>query len=168
MPGSNLRSNPALSLSSRSVLVFLVLFLAGAGSSLTYAERVKGIRKAGILELSDGRLVRLGGIELAPESGRLLPAFLAGRDVDVQYDEAWPEVPGAARAAYLYVVTRGMKLPFAPNAPPKKNRVLLNAMMLALGAGRVEQGGDFKQRGLFLRAEAEAREKGEGIWSYNF
>ena len=44
--------------------------------------------------------------------------------------------------------------------------MMLNEVLLAWGSARVEHKTAFRRENEFSKIEAEARQKGEGIWSY--
>lgn len=133
--------------------------------SVCGAETVKGVHEDGTLELAGGSLVTLAGLEFPEESRRLFPVLLAGKDVEVQTDSS--SVSGGAPApVYLYVNTSEIDMPFPQGFLPHEQKVMVNELFLALGAARVQADKIFDQRESFLRIEAEARTRGEGVWSY--
>lgn len=129
------------------------------------AETVKVVHDDGALELAGGNLVTLAGLEFPEESRRLFPVLLAGKDVEVQPDSA-PAPAGVPAPVYLYVNTSEIDMPFPQGLVPHEQKVMVNELFLALGAARVSPEKVFDQRESFLRIEAAARTRGEGIWSY--
>ncbi len=68
---------------------------------------------------------------------------------------------------YLYVTTSEISLPVGSQAKPREKKVMVNQLMLTTGAARVNEKLSFKWKERFAKIEADARQKGEGIWSYS-
>lgn len=149
----------------RALCLCLALLLIAL--SRAHAERVKAIRKGGVLELDTGKRVILAGIESAPESLRLLRVLLADKEVELEYErDLPPHEASGAMPAYLFVTTSEVRLPLEAKTEPDKKRVMVNQLLLATGAARVDARAPFKWKSRFSKIEDEARRKGEGIWSY--
>lgn len=128
------------------------------------AANVKIIHEDGTLELQSGEKINLAGIELAPESLRLLPPLLAGREVDIEYVHH-PGIP-TKTLAYLYVTTPIAHLPLASQTKPEEKKIMINEFLISIGAAKTSKlEGKHKDR--FEKIEAEAQRSGQGIWSYN-
>ena len=134
---------------------------------LAASPKVKTIRSGGVMELDNGQRVTLAGIRLSSEALRLLPALVAGRGVDLEYDSLLPAPPTPEpRPVYAYVKAAEIDFPFSANRSPHEKNIMVNELLIMTGAAEVEAPLAFKWKDRFLAAQAEARRKGEGIWSY--
>lgn len=153
----------------RTVLLLTVLQIVF--SSYIYAEKVRAVLEDGQLELEDGRKVILAGIlsPPSPEGIRMLPLLLAGREVKLEFDSKLQKAAGesAPLPVYLYVTTTEISLPYSFGDQPRDQKVMVNELMLATGAARVDENLNFKWKDRFVQTEESARQKGEGIWSYS-
>lgn len=149
----------------RGFLFFI--FFTEITFSLAFAERVRTVRKDGILELDTGAKVQLAGLEIPPETGPLLVVLLAGKDVQLEKESLPASAPeNEAHLVYLYVKTSEVELPSKTGFDPKEKKVMVNQLLIAMGAARVDESLTFKWKERFAKIQAIAREKGEGIWSY--
>ena len=138
---------------------------ARAGSS---SAHVRAIRADGTLELANGDTIRLGGLRLTSEAVHFLSPLLAGKEIELEYDPLWgvPSGPPVPKPAYVFVKTQELDFPFSPRASPRQKSVMVNQLLLGMGVARVDKSLRFKRRDEFFKIEAEARQKGEGLWSY--
>jgi hypothetical protein len=145
----------SLSLTSSALLAFCLLL----SPAPAFAGQIKEIGETGIIRTAEGEAYSLAGIRLPPESLPLLSLLVAGNEVEIEQDsQPGPEV-------YLYVQAREIGLPFRDSVP-KNSRILINRFLVELGAAEVLPG-EFDKQEEFLAAQEKAREKGEGIWSYD-
>ena len=154
----------------KKISPFLILaFLTVQFSPAAYPETVRAIFEDGQLELEDGRRVQLAGILPPPEGLRMLPVLLAGQEVDLEHDSALQKAVGEGQPlpVYMYVMTSEISLPHGLKGESRKKKVMVNEIMLAIGAAQVDGKLSFKWKKRFSEIEAEARKKGEGIWSYS-
>ena len=142
----------------------VAVYFSGIANAL--ADRVKIIHEDGTLELASGDHVRFAGIELAPEALNVLKSLLADKDVELEFDtdlartEAKPEKP-----AYLFVKNREMDWKPGP-AVSRDIHVMINQLLIEMGAARVDLTRPFKYKNRFLESQNTAKTRGEGIWSY--
>jgi len=74
--------------------------------------------------------------------------------------------PDSKEYAYAYLQARYVKFPSKLHDVPDEQEVLLNEFLVKIGAARVDESQDFSHKTKFLKAQAEAKTKGEGVWSY--
>ena len=142
------------------VLAWLLMPLV---DSLGYAERVTKVTPDGILEMDTGKKVVLAGLKISPEGLRLLQVLTRGRDVEIDYD---PKRPTSSVPAPVYLSIRSHEMKFSRLRQIEHHKVILNEFLLQTGAAAVKTDASFKRKEKFLQIEARARERGEGIWSY--
>ena len=143
-----------------------LLMVAMISKAYASAERVKTVFKDGTLEMASGGHVRFAGIQLAPESFSLLKTLLAGKEVEVEFDSDLARlVSGPAKPGYIYVKAREMEWKPGPPAA-RDNHVMVNQLLIDMGAARVEENIPFRHKTRFLEAQNSAKTRGEGIWSY--
>lgn len=112
--------------------------------------------------MANGGKIKLAGIELAPEGRLLLFTLLADREVYVEYERS--SSASSAKDAYVYIPLQ--QLPEGSMSGVTVYRRMLNQVLIQMGAARVDLKGNFKFKRDFLKLEAEAKRKGEGVWSY--
>lgn len=144
------------------LFVLLVFFCAGAAS--LQAERVTSLSLDGVLELESGKKVILAGVELPVESFSLLTVLLSGKNVEVEAAVEGP-VNGPV-PVYMYVQTSQVDLPNPADGKPEEEKVMINELLIKLGAAKVSGVPGGKHFDVFKKAEDKARESGQGIWSY--
>lgn len=156
-----------VSLSQRRLCLLMVLPIAFmALMRMGRAEQVQSIAEDCTMKLQNGQLVVLAGIRIAPEAKPSLLTLLGSKEVEVEYEPVLqPQLPSDIKPVYLYVKTSEVDFPFK-TGEVRESRVMVNQLLLALGAARVNPSMSFPQKDEFLKAEATARERGEGIWSY--
>lgn len=117
--------------------------------------------------MQDGKEVRFAGIFIPSESYPLLSVIISGKELDFEpeYSEDY-RGPESAEAGYFFVQTFEMDFPFKPESQPKETKVMVNELLVSMGLARVDREKQFKHREDFLKIEAEARDRGMGIWSY--
>ena len=128
-----------------------ILFLIS--STAAFADTIESVTADGEIQIQGGELISLAGIVLPEESLPLLRTLLASREIDIEFDHIASSV--IPRKVYLYLDTRELPLPFR-DIEPKKHKVLLNRMLLELGAAKVtEQGFDKKNEFLEVNASVQ-------------
>ncbi|HTL48733.1 MAG TPA: hypothetical protein VL688_11805 [Verrucomicrobiae bacterium] len=145
----------------KTLLLVLVVFLSVVPR--LWAEKVSSIHPDGSLALDNGQTVQLAGLELPEETLRLLPILLGGKDIEVRPDTAPAEGPVPA---YLFVNTSEIDMPFADKFKTREKKVMVNELLLFLGAAKVDRSKPCQELDGFLRLEDEAKKKAQGIWSY--
>lgn len=145
-------------------LLGLIFVLMGVPA---YAEKVSAVHPEGNIQLDDGRIVSLAGVELVPESVNLLKVLLEGKKVSVR--PAPDLILGVAGSSpvYLYTHTAEIRIPLPQSWKIHEQEVMVNELVLGLGAGRVIEDTGFSKRKDFLRIQEGARARGEGVWSYS-
>ena len=135
-----------------------------------FAERIKAILEDGGLQLESGDRIILEGIQLAPEAIPILSILVLQKEVELEYEFSPSKGLNTDKdlpAAYLFVKTSELDFPFNKQAAGmRKKRVMVNELLLKLGAARVAKDAVFKSKEGFTQLESVARKKGEGIWSY--
>lgn len=127
-----------------------------------FAEQVVSAEAENQFVLADGRKIRMAGLQIPSESGALISVLLAGKEVQLQEEDA----PGLEGRVYIEVDTDELPFPFADELHQKKRKVVVNELLLAMGAAYVDETQDFKMKDRFLEIQNEARTAGKGIWSY--
>ncbi|MDP3921373.1 MAG: thermonuclease family protein [Candidatus Omnitrophota bacterium] len=151
--------------STQLLLVLLSFNLIPNGYAL--AEQVVRVSEEGILVLGTDESVMLAGVQLSPETIRMLPALLAGKDVTVKRDDELSETDSfAATPVYLYIDANEINFPFEPGGKYKTTRMMINEWLLSIGAARVPRRYVFEKRNEFLKVQEEAKNRADGIWSY--
>jgi hypothetical protein len=148
----------------------LFIFLLFAVPIHAFAEKIKSLKSDGsfVLDNKDQESVRLAGLALAEESLPLVATLLAGKEVDISEDKNLAkESPEKIKPVYLYVKTKELDLPFELADKPRESKIMVNELLILMGAARLDEERPFKERELFLKAESRAKERGEGIWSYD-
>lgn len=129
------------------------------------AEEVVSFKADGVLTLNDGSLVRLAGVELPPESASLLAVLLGGKQVEIEKVES--EITGTEPLpVYVYVQTSEIPQPHPADIKAREKRIMINELLLRLGAARMLESESGKHREDFESAQTEAKNGGQGIWSY--
>ncbi|MBI3306226.1 MAG: thermonuclease family protein [Candidatus Omnitrophica bacterium] len=159
--------------SSRFFLfVFSAFFLHAASGVvvppvLAANDSVDAITENGTVILNSGLKIQLAGLSVPPESIPILNSLLRRREVQIKYDKSLnsgdAETP---KSAYVFVETRQSSMPIKERSGPRKKRVMVNELLLSMGAARVSENLVFKKKKDFLEIEKIAQTKGEGIWSY--
>lgn len=129
--------------------------------------RVAEIEKDSALKLDNGKKIILAGIELPEESMSLLGVLVGGKDVEYASDPKTAEPsPTAVSPSYLYVNTSEIELPFAQAVAAREKKIMINELLVAIGAARVLRNLDFEHKASFIELEDKARRDGQGLWSY--
>lgn len=137
------------------------------GVQAAEAARVAGIEKDASLKLDNGKKILLAGIELPEESMPLLGVLVGGKDIEFSGDSASAELPPDAVApSYLYVNTSEIELPFAQAVAAREKKIMINELLVAIGAARVLRNLEFEHKAAFIELEDKARLDGQGLWSY--
>ena len=152
----------------RSVTGSLILLAVGMSiiPSVLFAEVVTEVRADGTLNLADGKSVVLAGIQMDEEGISVLRVLSLKQDVKLQL------ITGTSadgkESAYVYLRSKYVKFPEKSGVEPGEQEVLLNEFLLKVGAAKVAEAQEFSHKAKFLKIQEEAREKGEGVWSYEF
>lgn len=160
VPTSQLRYMCSLAMSLCAILVVVARTGAADAAGCVFAEqgegRVADIIDARSFSLTDGREVRLAGIEpvasdaTGASGAAALSAILAGRDVILRGEDDTPDRYGR-QSAFVYL---------APGD------TLVQALLLAQGAALASPDiGDRECAATLMAAEAEARQGKKGIWT---
>ena len=144
------------------------LFFLSAGvcllSGILFAEMVTDVGGDGTLTLADGKRVALAGIHM-DEDGVSVLRVLAGKQ-DVKLEMLSRESPGGRESAYVYLQSKSVKFSGKTGARPSEKEVLLNEFLVEVGAAKVVEAQEFSRKDQFLKVQAAAKKKGEGVWSY--
>lgn len=141
----------------------LLVFWAGT-SPLLFAQIVTEVGADGVLTLEDGKKVVLAGIQMDAEGISVLRVLVQKQDLKFQI--LANSASGAAESAYAYLQAKYVNFPVKLNEVPDEQEVLINEFLVKVGAARVDESRDFSHKAKFLKVQAEAKEKGEGVWSY--
>lgn len=141
--------------------VAAVVLVLCAGGPL-YAEQVVSADAENQFVLASGQKVKLAGLQIPEESAALISVLLAGKEVRVREDD----MQGGAGRVYMYVDTDELAVPFLDDLQQKKRKVVVNELLLAMGAAYVDETQEFEMKDRFLEIQNEARVAGKGIWSY--
>lgn len=133
-------------------------------SSVLCAEVVTEVGTDGTLVLESGKQVALAGIQMDTEGISILRVL--ARKQDLKFQLIASPVPGAKEFVYAYLKAKYLKFPSKPREIPDEQEVLLNEFLVKIGAAKVAEAQDFRHKAKFLKVQAEAKKKGEGIWSY--
>ena len=152
----------------RAKLFFILLIVYFPPLFLVFAASVKSVRMDGVLTLSDGSQYRLAGLAFSQEAPSILKTLLAGKDIEVEPETAIGSSGqmGPAPAAYLYVTTKEANVPVKSGESPAYQRVMVNEILLSLGAASVDPAFSGRLRERFREIQEKARKDGQGIWSY--
>lgn len=150
----------------RSGIRWFFLLLPGLAvlSSVLCAEVVTEVGADGTLTLESGKQVALAGIQMDSEGISVLRVL--AQKQDLRFQLIANPAPGTKELAYAYLKAKSLRFPAKPSETPGEQEVLLNEFLVKIGAARVDENQDFRHKAKFLKAQEEAREKGEGIWSY--
>lgn len=148
--------------STRSLFFFIGSFCLFTG--VLFAEVVTDVGKDGTLVLADGKSVVLAGIQMDEEGVSVLRVLAQKQDVKLQLVPA--PTSGGKQAAYVYLESKFVKFPEKLGEGPGEQEVLLNEFLLKVGAAKVVEGQEFSRKAKFLKVQADAKKKGEGVWSY--
>lgn len=150
-----------MKVSSRALIAFLIgLCLAASG---VFAEVVTEVGRDGTLTLESGKQIVLAGVELDSDGISVLRVLAQKQDVRIQLLRA---APGIKEAAYVYLQAKYLRLPMKPQEVSEEQEILINEFLVHTGAAKVAESQDFSRKAEFLKVQAEAKRKGEGIWSY--
>ena len=146
-------------------ILVLALLLLGAGFPATlHAEVVAKVEADGALALESGKQVVLAGVELDSEGISVLRVLAQKQDLKFQL---LPQsLPGAKAYVYAFLQAKYLKFPVKPDGVPDEQEILLNEFLVKVGAAKVAEKQEFSHKEKFLKVQAEAKRKGEGVWSY--
>lgn len=130
------------------------------------AAVVTDVEPDGTMTLQDGKRVALAGVRMDEEGARILKVLAKGQDVRVEL--ILGSQSGGKESAYVYLQSKFLKFPWKPSSNPEEREIFLNEFLVQLGAAKVAEDHDFGHNAQFLKVQDEARQKGEGIWSYQF
>jgi endonuclease YncB( thermonuclease family) len=145
---------------------WLGLLLIGtcAFSAPLFAEIVKEVGPDGMLTMVDGKQVFLVGVQMDTEGVSVLRVLAQKQDLKLQLIAR--SAPGAKEFAYAYLKAKYVKFPAKLNETSGDQDILLNEFLVKTGAAKVAEAQDFSRKAKFLKVQAEAKKKGEGVWSY--
>lgn len=127
------------------------------------AVTVRTVLDGRTLLLTDGREVRLAGIEVLPESKSALEAHMAGREIVLKRQKANPSTDRYGRVvAYAY---SGQSAGPAPSAQVSAQVHLLSQGLARVAARIGERIGDTSCAAELKAAEAAARTARLGVWA---
>jgi endonuclease YncB( thermonuclease family) len=135
-----------------------------AFSGILFAEGVADVGADGTLVLADGKRVVLAGIQMDEEGVSVLRVLVRKQTVKLQL--VGGAASGGKNAAYVYLQSKYVKFPGKSGEEPGEEEVLLNEFLVKIGAAKVVDSQEFSHKAGFLKSQAEARKKGEGVWSY--
>lgn len=97
----------------------------------------------------------------------MLHSLLQNKIVQIKYENSLLQAAShSPKPAYVFVETKEAAMPLKRGAAVRKKRVMVNELLISLGAAKVAGGTNFKKRKDFLKLETKARTEGAGIWSY--
>ena len=155
--------NPMMKLKNK-ILVLGVVALLAALPAVLHAEVVTEVGADGTLKLESGKQVVLAGIQMDADGISVLRVLAQKQDLKFQLLSN--SAPGAKESAYAFLQAKYLKFPVKPKGSSDEQEILLNEFLVKIGAARVAEAQDFRHKARFLKAQAEAKRKGEGIWSY--
>jgi len=133
-------------------------------SSPLFAETVTAVGADGTLTLEGGKQVLLVGVQMDDEGISVLRVLVQKQDLKFQLIAN--STPGAKEFAYAYLQAKYLRFPSKLNEVPDEQEVLINEFLVKLGAAKVAETQDFRFKAKFMKVQEEAKQKGEGIWSY--
>ena len=148
--------------SPRALAIFL--FSLSVCASVVSAEVVKDVGRDGTLTLESGKQVVLAGVQMDTEGISVLRVLAQKQDLKLQILSH--AAPGAKESVYAYLLAKYLKFPVKPEGVSDEQEILLNEFLVKVGAAKVVETQDFSHQAKFLKVQAEAKRKGEGIWSY--
>jgi len=132
---------------------------------LAHAARVTDIQADGTLEIDGREYVRLAGIDPAPEASNLLKVLVLAKEVEIVSQPGPTEQAKQHPGVYLYVQTAEIPFPFAQEEKSLARRVLVNELLLRLGAARVSDTVSQEWKKKYHQAQQAAKTGGEEVWS---
>ena len=151
-----------MSRSARTLVVFLLTLCTCI--SAASAEIVKDVGADGTLTLESGKRVALAGVQMDTEGVSVLRVLAQKQDIRIQLLSN--TTPGGKHSAYAYLLAKYLKFPVKPTGISDEQEILLNEFMIKIGAAKVADTQIFSHKAKFLKVQAEAKRKGEGVWSY--
>lgn len=146
----------------RVSLIFFALVLCIC--SIGFSEIVTEVGGDGVLTLADGKKVVLAGIQMDDEGISVLRVLVHKQDVKFQL--LANSLRDGKESAYAYLQAKYVKFPVKIDRIPDEEEVLINEFLVKVGAAKVDETQDFSRKARLLRVQEEAKEKGEGVWSY--
>lgn len=143
------------------LFAFSIFFFSG----LLHAAVVEEIGPDGALILEDGKKLSLAGVQMDEEGISVLRVLAHKQDVRSEILQTVRDDRGG-ECAYVYLNTKSIKVPFKTSAVTGQKEVMLNEFLISLGAAKVNEAQEFSKKSMFLKAQEEAKKKGEGVWSY--
>ncbi|MFA7255569.1 MAG: thermonuclease family protein [Candidatus Omnitrophota bacterium] len=150
--------------SPKKILILGLLVLWAGFQPSLYAEVVTEVGTDGTLVLESGKKVALAGIQMDTEGISVLRVLVQKQDLKFQLIA--PSAPGAKELAYAYLKAKSLGFPAKSHETPGEKEVLINEFLVKIGAAKVVEAQDFRYKAKFLKVQAEAKKKGEGVWSY--
>jgi len=135
-----------------------------------YAEKLTEIRENGSLVFDSGKHCAFAGLNLTHEANSMLASLLSGKEISIEEEILLEDLAlgGTHRPipSYLFVETESVSLPFDPVEEHIHQRVMINEMLIKVGAATVNDERNFKHLQAFLALQEQAKNEGQGIWSY--
>lgn len=128
------------------------------------AEVVKEIGPDGTMTLDSGEKVALAGILMDVEGISVLKA-LAGKQ-NVRFEKVAILEDQSRALAFVFLKAKSVKFPSQASGVAEAEEVMINELLLKIGAARVAENQAFTSKERFLQLQQIAMKKGEGIWSY--
>jgi hypothetical protein len=148
------------------ILVLLILFIFPI--ALMASEKIVEVNSEGVMELQSGLKVKLAGIEMPEETIVLLTVLLKGKNCDIKEAKEIPRSLNAEdpQSVYMYIETADLLIQKEmPNKNAREKR-MVNEFLLSLGSAKTDLSVPFKYQDQFIGVESQARETGQGVWSY--
>lgn len=144
--------------------LFLLSWSLCVCSGALFAQVVNNVGADGTLNLADGKKVVLVGIKMDEEGISILRVLVEKQDVKLRLITG-PSSSGK-EYAYVYLQSKSVKFPEKLGDARGEQEVLLNEFLIKVGAAKVAESQNFSHKAKFLKVQAEAKKKGEGVWSY--
>lgn len=148
----------------RIVFFLLAVLALLADAPDLHAVVVTEVGPDGTLTLEDGKQVTLAGIRMDAEGISVLRVL--ARKQDLKFQLLTNFAGNATESAYAYLQSKHVTFPVKPEKVPDEQEILINEFLVRIGAARVDDAQDFSHKDRLLKAQEEAKKRGEGIWSY--
>ena len=157
-------TNGKVSQMRKWIFVACLLCMSAGFPGRLAAEVVHEVAADGSLVLEGGKQVVLAGVQLDAEGVSVLRALVQNQDLSFRGEA--PGNAGNEAPVYAYLRTQSLKFPSKPDAVSEEKEVMINEFLISQGAARVAETPPFAEKDHFLKIQELAREKGEGVWSY--
>ena len=131
-------------------------------------EKIVQVDSVGRIELTNGQTVQLAGISLPEEAVVLLSVLLTGKNCDIKEAKEISSVVGSngPMHVYMYIETSDLLIQKETANKNAREKRMVNEFLLSLGSARTNLSVPFKYQEEFVEIENQARETGQGVWSY--